>query len=84
MSNLLRKATTTTEDKKKTLQSVLHLVEELRSAGLPLAAKTYNYVINAYSKAGESHGIIPLLQQMEAENITPYRVFFEQALEVFE
>ncbi|ORE00867.1 hypothetical protein BCV72DRAFT_246357 [Rhizopus microsporus var. microsporus] len=82
MSNLLRKTATTTEDKKKTLQSVLHLVEELRSAGSPLAAKTYNYVINAYSRAGESHGIIPLLQQMEAENITPHRVFFEQALEL--
>jgi pentatricopeptide repeat protein len=65
-----------------TVTHILKLAQELRESGESFNTETYEHILSAYAKAGDSRQTLVLYKQMMAHGINPSRTFFHKALQV--
>lgn len=66
----------------RTLQKVLSIIQELRDRNIPFNLETYERLQSAYAKRGMLSEMMPLLQEMAANDVEPSTRIFHNALQV--
>lgn len=66
----------------RTLQKVLRIIQELRDRNIPFNLETYERLQSAYAKRGMLSEMMPLLQEMAANDVEPSTRIFHNALQV--